>query len=43
MRRLIESGEVHSPTAAARSVVDGAYGSGDMHSKIARLVRTYLF
>jgi hypothetical protein len=43
MYRKIEQGEVPSKTAAARSVVDKAYGEGTRGSKITRLVRTYPF
>ena len=41
MRRLLEKCAVPSLTAAARSVVGRAYGSGSRESKVTRLVRTY--
>jgi hypothetical protein len=43
MYRKIEQKEMPSRMAAARSVVDKAYGEGTRDSKITRLVRTYPF
>jgi hypothetical protein len=45
MRRLCESGEAPSLTAAAWKVVDRAYGgpSSEPQSRVTRLVRTYPF
>ena len=41
MRRLLDSGECLSPTAAAKEVVSRAKGFGTPDSKIRRLVRSY--
>jgi hypothetical protein len=41
MRRLLVEGAVPNLTAAARAVVERAYGGGTPESKINRLVRTY--
>jgi hypothetical protein len=41
MRLLLEQCAVPSRTAAARSVVDRAYGKGTCDSKVTRLVRSY--
>ena len=41
MRRMIEECIVPTITAAAKAVVDQAFGGGTRQSKITRLVRTY--
>jgi hypothetical protein len=41
MRQMIEECTVPSRTAAARSVVNRAYGKGTWDSKVTRLVRSY--
>lgn len=41
MRRKLELCEVPSKMAAAKTVVDKAYGDGTRDSKVTRLVRTY--